>query len=113
MRPIHIRLIVVLVSLSPGTLLAKDAGVDVKAAERLLKKGKCTNCHSVTRDKEGPSFRSIAQKYRGNPEAEVRVFEHMTSSPEVCVDGHDESHEPLRFDDLDEVTNLARWVLSQ
>ena len=113
MRPIVISLIVHLVSLSPGTLLATDSVVDVKAAERLLKKSKCTNCHSVNRDKEGPSFRSIAEKYRNNPEAEARVFEHMTSSPEVCVDGHDESHEPLRFDDLDEVTNLARWVLSR
>jgi cytochrome c len=113
MRPSPATLALILVLASPLVLLAADTRVDVKAAERLLKKSKCTNCHSVTRDKEGPSFRSIAQKYLGNPEAEVRVFEHMTSSPEVCVDGHDESHEPLRFDDLDEVTNLARWVLSQ
>jgi cytochrome c len=94
-------------------LFATDAVVDVKAAERLLKKSKCTNCHSVTRDKEGPSYRSIADKYRDNPEAEARLFEHMTSSREICIDGHDESHEPLRSDDLDEVTNLSRWVLSQ
>ena len=112
MRPIVMCLIVALALPATVILSAADKPVDEKAAQRLLKKGKCTNCHSVTRDKEGPSFRSIAEKYRDDPEAEAKVFEHMTSSPEVCVDGHDESHEMLRFDDLDEAANLARWVLS-
>lgn len=113
MRTTLIRSAVPLVLLMPGMLIATDAVIDEKAAQRMLKQSKCNNCHSVTREKEGPSFHSIAEKYRGNPDAEMRVFEHLTSFPKVCVDGKDETHEPLRFNELYEVENLARWILSR
>ena len=44
--------------------------VDAAAAEALAKKSGCLTCHSVTQKKAGPSFKEVAAKYKGKPDAE-------------------------------------------
>jgi len=51
----------------PAVVLAQDAG------EAAVKKLGCLKCHSVSADKDGPSFKKSAAKYKGEP-AKVEAF---------------------------------------
>jgi len=46
---------------------------DHKAAEATLKKDGCLKCHSVSAEKDGPSYKSVAAKYKGNKEAHGKL----------------------------------------
>jgi cytochrome c len=50
-----------------ATALAQDAG------EAAVKKLGCLKCHSVSADKDGPSFKKSAAKYKGDP-AKLEAF---------------------------------------
>jgi cytochrome c len=41
---------------------------DAKAGEAAAKKLGCMKCHSVASDKDGPSFKKSAEKYKGSPD---------------------------------------------
>ncbi len=69
---------------------------------RLLRKNDCFKCHTVDRDKDGPSWRSVAEKYRGKPDAEEQLFKHLTSSPTITVNGREEAHVSFKTDDAQE-----------
>ena len=89
------------------------ADVDTAAAEALVKKSGCLKCHSVTQKKEGPAYRSVAEKYKGKPEAEQALYKHLTTNPKVQVDGVEEKHISPKSQTDDEIKNLIRWVLSR
>jgi cytochrome c len=91
---------------------AHAQSVDVSAAEALAKKSGCTKCHSVSAKKEGPSFKETAAKYKGKPDAEQKLYTHLTTSPKVKVDGKEEEHKALKAKD-DEIKNVAQWILSR
>jgi cytochrome c len=96
-----------------GMILSFPAqAVDDKAAEKLLKDNDCAKCHTVAREKEGPPYRKTAEKYKGKPDAEQKLFAHMTSEPIVKVDGKDEKHKKIQGSDAD-VKNLVQWILSR
>ena len=42
---------------------------DTKAAEAALKSHGCLKCHSVSAEKDGPSYKSVAAKYKGDAKA--------------------------------------------
>lgn len=44
-------------------------------AEDIIAKEKCTNCHTASTTKKGPSFASVAEKYKGNAAAEAKIVE--------------------------------------
>lgn len=101
---------------STGLLFASGAiaqTVDAAAAEALAKKSKCTTCHSVDKKKEGPSFKETAAKYKGKPDAEQKLFTHLTSNPKVKVDGKEEVHESPKTKNDAEIKNLAAWILTR
>ena len=85
---------------------------DAKAAESLLKDNDCTKCHTVAREKEGPAYKKVAEKYKGKADAEQKLFVHMTSEPIVKVDGKEEKHKMIKGSDAD-VKNLVQWILSR
>ena len=88
--------------------------VDGDAAESLARREGCLKCHGTTKDKEGPSFRKVASKFKGKPDAEDRVLKHITSGPMVKFsDGEEEEHRIIRSKDEDAVKNLIRWILSR
>lgn len=95
--------------LLPGSAGAADAD----AAQALLKKSDCLKCHSVDKKKDGPSYKEVAAKYKGKPDAEQKLYSHMTTSPKVKVDGREEEHAAVKTKDEAETRNLVRWILSR
>ena len=98
--------------LALGASFIADAADDF-AAEALARKSKCLTCHSVDKKKEGPPFKETAQKYRGKPDAEQKLFTHLTTNPTVKVDGKDETHESLKTKNDAEVKNVVGWILTR
>lgn len=97
-----------------GVALAAPAqAVDEKAADKLVRDNKCGNCHTVARDKEGPAFRKTAEKYKGQADAEKKVYAHLTSEPIVKVDGKEEKHKKVEAGSDAEIVNLVQWILSR
>jgi len=97
-----------------GSALAVQAqAVDVAAAEELLKTNKCTKCHSVDKQKDGPSFKKTAAKYKGKADAEAKLFTHLTTAPTIEIEGVKEEHTKVKAKDDAAVKNLAQYILSR
>ena len=109
----------ILARLAGGLLLAAMTypvaaqNVDTAAAEALAKKSGCLKCHAVDRKKDGPSFKETAAKYKGKPDAEDKLFAHVTTNPKIKVDGKEELHDSLKTKDEAAVRNVVRWILSR
>jgi cytochrome c len=95
------------------TGIAAAADVDAAAAEALAKKSGCLKCHSITQKKDGPSYKSVAEKYKGKPDAEQKLYTHLTTHPKVKVDGKEEEHDSLKTKNDAEIRNVIRWILSR
>jgi cytochrome c len=116
-RPIHELTVLAMLA---GSLLfagaASAAGpVDVDAAKALAKQSNCFKCHSVDKEKDGPTWRSVAEKYRNKPDAErmERLTTHITSGEMVKFqDGHQEHHTIVKTKDPAQISNLVRYILS-
>jgi cytochrome c len=89
------------------------AAADEAAAEALVKKSKCLTCHSVDKKKDGPSFKEVAAKYKGKPDAEQKLFTHLTTNPKIKIDGKEEAHENLKTKDDADVRRVIAWILSR
>jgi cytochrome c len=89
------------------------AAVDAAAAEALMKKSGCFKCHSVTAKKDGPSFKSTAEKLRGKPDAHAELFKHLTTHPTIKIDGKEEKHESLKTTNQAEINNVVDFILSR
>jgi cytochrome c len=86
---------------------------DAEAAQATIKRNDCGKCHAVDKKKDGPSFKETAGKLKGKPDAEDRLFKHLTTSPKVKIDGKEEEHKAVKGKDEAEVRNLARWILAR
>jgi cytochrome c len=91
------------------------AAVDENAAKELMKSNQCNKCHSVDKDKTGPSLKKIAAKYKGKAaEGEQAIIKNITTAPKVKLDdGTEEEHKVIKTKDPAELKNLAQWILSQ
>ena len=87
-------------------------GVDEEAARALAKKSDCFKCHTVDQKKDGPAYREVAKKWRGKPDAEAKLFTHVTTSPKVKIDGEEENHKQVKTKNEAEIQNLVRFILS-
>tara|TARA_R110001583_G_scaffold58732_8_gene174889 strand:- start:2419 stop:2760 length:342 start_codon:yes stop_codon:yes gene_type:complete len=88
--------------------------VDAQAlnVQKELQKQGCLKCHAISRQKDGPSIKETAKKYRELENGKEALRAHLTSAPEIEVDGKKEKHkmfEPKSDGDLDEV---IEWILS-
>jgi cytochrome c len=104
--------VIPLLALASGGAMAGET-VDAAGAEALAKKSGCLKCHSVAQKKDAPSYKSIAEKYKGKPDAEATLYKHLTSNPKVKVDGKEEEHDSPKTKNEAEIRNLVRWVLSR
>jgi cytochrome c len=95
-----------------GAALIADAADDA-AAEALVKKSKCLTCHSVDKKKDGPSYKEVAARYKGKPDAEQKLYAHLTTHPKVKVDGKEETHESLKTNNDAEIKNVIGWILTR
>lgn len=91
--------------------------VDEEAAKALAKQNNCLKCHAVDKDKDGPAFKKVAEKYKGKATAEARLVEHITSGEKAKFpDGHEEEHKIVKTSpakDMAQVKNLVQWILAQ
>jgi len=86
---------------------------DDAAAEALMKKSGCFKCHSVDKKKDGPSYKEVAAKLKGKPDAEEKVYTHLTTHPKVKVEGKEETHDSLKTKDEKEIRNVVAYILSR
>jgi cytochrome c len=55
----------------------------------------------------------VAEKYKNEPDALAKLYEHITTAPTVEVKGKQETHEQVKSDDPEEIKNLVNWILSR
>ena len=88
--------------------------IDAEAAQALAKKNDCFKCHSVDKEKKGPSFKKIAAKYAGKTDGEEKVIKNMTTGPKVKLDdGTEEEHKIINTKDEAAIKNLAQWIINR
>ena len=73
---------------------------DAKAGEGIIKGSGCLKCHSVSADKDGPSYKSVAAKYKGQADAPAKL--------EKFVSGH---HGGVKA--KDQIKNVVAYILSR
>ena len=91
------------------------ADVDAVAAQKLARKDHCLRCHAVDKKKEGPTYQSIAYKYKDQPEAAEKLYQHITSGKDrvKLSDGHEEDHKIDKKTSEADLRNLIAWILAQ
>ena len=93
------------------------AAVDATAATALARQNNCLKCHAVDKDRDGPAFKKVAEKYKGKANAEARLIEHITSGEKAkFADGHEEEHKIVKTSpakDMAQIKNLVQWILAQ
>jgi cytochrome c len=92
---------------------AQAFGADAAAAQGLARQSNCFACHSVDKKKVGPAWKDIAAKYKGNKDAEAKLYKHLTTGEKAKFDdGHEEDHPIVKAKNPDDVKNLVSWLLS-
>ena len=95
--------------LGSGASIAADAG----KAKMLAGRSGCLKCHAEDKQKDGPAYREIAAKYKGNAEGQAKLIHHVTSGEKVkFADGHEENHAIVKSTKPEDVANLVDWILS-
>jgi cytochrome c len=90
------------------------AAVDAEAALSLSKSNGCLKCHAVDRDKKGPSYKKIAEKYKGKADAENTLIKNITTGPKVKFDdGTEDRHKIIDTKEQDKLKNLVSWILER
>ena len=103
-----------MMGLAGAVLLSPVAqAVDADAAQALAKKEGCMKCHAIDKKKDASSYKEIAAKWAGKPDAEAKLIHHITSGEKVkMADGTEEDHKIIKTKDVDQQKNLIDWILS-
>ena len=73
---------------------------DAAKGEATIKASGCLKCHSVSADKDGPSFKKTAEKYKGKGDAATTVAASI------------KKHAAIKGSDAD-VKNAVAYILSR
>jgi cytochrome c len=99
------------------TVSTSASAADEEAAKALARQNNCFKCHSVSKDKDGPAYKKVAEKMKGKADAESRLIQHITSGEKAKFpDGHEEDHKIIKTDppkDMAQIKNLVQWILAQ
>ena len=99
--------------LTVAVMPVEAAAIDAAAAKALAKRNDCFKCHAIDKTKKGPSYKKIAAKYKGKADGESKLIKNFTTSPKVKLeDGTEEDHKMIDTKDMNEMKNLANWILS-
>lgn len=85
-------------------LLAATASASAASGEELIAANKCNKCHTATTTKKAPSFASVAEKYKGKPEASAAIVDMLKT-------GGKDDHQKVAASDAD-LKAIATTVLS-
>jgi len=75
-------------------LLATTGSALAGAGEDLIASNKCNKCHTATTTKKGPSFASLATKYKGDASAPAKLAEFLKT-------GGKDDHDKVAASDAD------------
>lgn len=105
------------IALTMGAMAtASAAEPDAAAARSLARANNCFKCHALSRDKDGPGWKKVAAKDKGDAGAEAHLEHHLTSGEMVkLADGSMVHHEIIKTDppnDMAQIKNLVDWILS-
>ncbi len=78
------------------------------SAEDIIAKEKCNKCHTATTTKKGPSWASLAEKYKGKPDAATKLFNELKAGGKI---GDEEDHKKVVASDED-IKAIVAIVLS-
>jgi cytochrome c len=92
--------------------LESVAAADPDPAARLAERRGCLQCHDPQRPRVGPAFRSVADRYRGEPEAESRLVDWLETGGRGHW-GDDYAMSEQSHLGPGEAETLVRWVLRQ
>ncbi len=107
------KLLTVAIAMMLAFSVSSSAAVDVEAAKALARQNNCFKCHAVDKEKDGPAYKKVADKYRGKDGAEEKLIHHITSGEKAKFpDGHEEEHKIIKTKDMGEIKNLVGWILS-
>jgi cytochrome c len=84
---------------------------DVAKAEATIKSSGCLKCHSVSADKDGPSYKKVAAKYKGKGDAAAKL-EGELKAGKLTVDGKDTKHATVKGG-ADDIKNVVAYILSR
>ena len=87
-----------------GATLALSGLAFAGPAEDIIAKEKCGSCHTASTTKKGPSWASVAQKYKGDAGAEAKLINFLKT-------GGAEDHKKIAASDAD-LKAIAAIVLS-
>lgn len=80
--------------------------------KRIISKSKCFKCHAITREKVGPAYISVSQRFGNDPDGRQKIYTHLTTSPEVEVEGKMENHVNLKAGGDEDIEEVITWLLS-
>lgn len=92
--------------------LESVAAADPDPASKLAERRGCLQCHAVAGPRVGPAFRSVADRYRGEPEAESRLVDWLETGGRGHW-GEDYAMSEQSHLGPGEAETLVRWVLRQ
>ncbi len=72
------------------------------AQEDLAKSNGCLNCHSIDAKKIGPSFKSVAAKFKGQADAQAKLVAQIKGA---------KGHPNVKASEAD-LNTLVKWVLA-
>jgi cytochrome c len=105
----------VAVALGAVAMLANPqplAAADPDPASTLAERRGCLRCHDPERPHVGPAYRSVADRYRGDPEAEARLVNWLETGGRGHWGVDNEMSEQSHLGP-GEAETLVRWVLRQ
>ncbi len=96
------------ITIAAASALAFAASAAAGPTEELIAKEKCTRCHTATTTKKGPSWASVAEKYKGKPDAAAKLFTQLKNGGKV---GDEDDHKKVDASDA-EIKAIVAVVLS-
>jgi len=94
-----------------AALAAALAAAPALANLELAQKSGCTACHSVDKKVVGPSYKDVAAKYKGDKDAEAKLFKKVKEGGQGVWGEVPMS--PNSFVSDADIKTLVKWVLSQ
>jgi cytochrome c len=91
-----------------ATLIAWGGVAHAATGEEVIAAQKCNKCHTATTTKKGPSYASVATKYRGKPDAAATLFKGLKAGGKM---GDEDDHKKLEVSDY-EIRAVVAVVLS-
>ncbi len=96
----------------PGEAVVAVEKYNKFKVKRIVSKNKCFKCHAIEREKVGPAYINVSKKFNEDPDGRQKIYIHLTTSPEIEVEGKKETHVNLKTGGDDDLNEVISWLLS-